>query len=219
MNNQDILFAGLMGSRAIETLGVLDTVQNELTKHVLPVIPFLPFKNTVSIAENTNTVNASLWEANKPLTEGKQYFPLSFSFEEHGLKWLFPYEPLISITGKNIIVKRKVLKGTNGTIKEHWNSDDYNITITGALFGEQESGKYDDCFPRELMRELFSFLSQAKFIYVFSPLLELLDIHRIVIDDYSFPFTKGENVQADTLNASSDISHNALIHPILQAIH
>jgi hypothetical protein len=218
MSNHDILFASLMGSKAIQTLENTTILNGSLYDTVLPAIPFFPFKNSVSIAEITQRVNASLWEANKPLIEDKQYSPLSFSFEENGAKWLFPFEPLISITGKNRIVKRKVIKGTNGTIKEHWNLEDYDITITGALFGAQERGKYDDCFPRKLMHELFSFLSKAKFIYVSSPLLELLDIHKIVIDDYIFPFTKGENVQAYTIKASSNTTLDETV-TILQEIY
>jgi hypothetical protein len=218
MNNQDFLFASLMGSKAVERLETLTVLQGNLYNTVLPPIPFLPFQNKDSITEIKNEVSGLLWEANKPLTAENQFFPLSFSFEEHGTKWLFPYEPLISVSGKNTIVKRKPLKGINGTIKEHWNSDDYEITITGSLIGTIERGSFANCYPRELMSELINFLTKCKFIYVNNPMLELLDIHRIVIEDYSFPFTKGENVQAYSIKALSDISYNWLRKDPLQAI-
>lgn len=218
MNNQDVLFASLMGNQAVERLESITKIQGNLYNTVLPPIPFLPFKNQDSITEIRKEVSGSIWEANKPLLQENQFFPLSFSFEEHGTKWLFPYEPLLSVSGSNIIVKRKPLKGTKGTIKEHWNSNDYEITITGYLIGQKESGNVEDCFPREQMSDLLSFLTKCKFIYVNSPMLEQLDIHRIVIEDYNFPFTKGENVQAYSIKAVSDISHKWLLREVLEQI-
>lgn len=218
MNNQDVLFASLMGTKAVERLESITQKQGDLYNTVLPPIPFLPFQNKDSITEIRKEVSGSIWEANKPLLQENQFFPLSFSFGEHGTKWLFPYEPLISVSGKNIIVKRKVLKGTNGTIKEHWNSDDYDITITGALIGSKERGNVEECFPRKQMSELLSFLKKCAFINVYSPMLELLDIHKIVIEDYSFPFTKGENIQAYSIKATSDLAYTLLLNDPLQEI-
>lgn len=231
MNNQDILFAGLMGVKAVKTLERLDIVQNELTKHVFPPIPFLPFRNItgvqeVSIGAQSNIWKAdhqvtqrNLWEADPEQSEDHQFFPLSFSFFESGTKWLFPYEPLISISGGSNIVKRNVAKnGTDergkqltGTIKERWSQKDFDITITGVLMGKKLRGKPEDCYPKAQMNSLFEFLTAQKEIYVFCHLFEPLGINRIVIEDYSFPFTKGENVQAYEIKAVSDSIHKLLI--------
>lgn len=211
MNNQDILFASLMGTKAVETLESITQKQGDLYNTVLPPIPFLPFINSNGISTVTSPVSENLWQANKPLIAEHQYFPLSFSFVEKGTKWLFPFEPLISISGSNNIAKRKVAKATTGgTIKEKWSQNDYEITITGALFGAIERGNQAECYPRGLMTELFSFLKKASSIIVFSDQLLLLGITRIVIEEYRFPFTKGENVQAFEIKASSDMAFNLL---------
>lgn len=227
MNNQDILFAGLMGSKALETLARLDIVQNELTKHVLPVIPFLPFQNKTGIETAVSSQNNTVFKSQSSIvgrqdpqiSEERQFFPLSFSFEASNTKWLFPYEPLISINGGNNIVKRSVAKQgaekngmpMTGTIKERWSQKDYEITITGLLFGDLMKGKPEDCYPQTQLTKLLSFLTQAGTIKVFSHPLEILGINRIVIEDFSFPFTKGENAQAYEIKALSDCNYNLLV--------
>ncbi|TDE01523.1 DUF6046 domain-containing protein [Flavobacterium sandaracinum] len=211
MNNNDFLFASLMGGKAVATLESNKVFDNQFTKQVLPPIPFLPFQNVTGITAVSSPVIANHWSANQPLDQKQQYFPLLFSFSENGARWLFPFEPLISVSGGNAIIKRKVAKRvTGGTIKERWAQNDYEITITGVLFGAIERGNYEDTYPRVLMRELFDFLKKAGFIYVFSDLLNTLGILNIVIEDYNFPFTKGENVQAFEIKASSDMGYKLL---------
>jgi hypothetical protein len=72
-------------------------------------------------------------------------------------------------------------------------------------------GRPEDCYPDKQMTDLFEFLKHTKEIFVYSHPLERLGITRIVIEDYSFPFTKGENVQAYEINALSDYNHSLLI--------
>ena len=168
MNNQDILFASIMGSKAIQTLERLDIVENELTKHVLPPFPFLPFRNISGVQEvrqdypqsniwnkDSQVTKRNIWEADTELSADQQFFPLSFMFAENGAKWLFPYEPLISISGGNNIVKRNVAKNgkVSGTIKEHFSQKDFDITITGFLIGKNLKGKPEDCYPNDQMME------------------------------------------------------------------
>src|SRR5690606_115000 len=114
----------------------LSAVQNELQKRVGYPIPFLPFKNKVIINEedadvqgneisiyeqNSDDFGADLWKANPSIIEN-QFFPLRVrragTDEDY---FTFPYEPMISITGKNKIVKRSIAKAPNfiGSIKEY----------------------------------------------------------------------------------------------------
>lgn len=205
MGNKDLLIASLFGSKIIKMVPALDVINNQLGKHVLPTIPFLPFKK-------------ANWEADAPMDEEQQFFPLSMSIDE-GKSWFrLPYEPLISIVGKNVIAKRRVAKWNaenskrlTGTIKERWSQDDYDITITGALIGNIMRGTVEDCFPKADFLKLKKILTNAKQIKVNCPPFELLDIHNIVIDDFSFPFTKGENVQAYEIKCSSDSSYTLLL--------
>ena len=61
-------------------------------------------------------------------------FPLEISLVDQEDWWLVPIEPLITLTGRNIIVRRQVSKGKiRGSIKERWTQDDYQVKIEGAL--------------------------------------------------------------------------------------
>jgi hypothetical protein len=218
MDNTDILFASLVGSKIVEMVPRLTAVQNELMKHVLPPLPFLPFRNKDGVIEVSQEEYLNLWEADAPLSEDQQFFPLSLSIDEGKTFFRLPYEPLISISGKNVIAKRRVAKWNaenakqlTGTIKERWSQDDYEITITGALMGSLLRGNMEDCFPRADFEQLKKILTHAKEIKVNCAPLELLGINSIVIDDFSFPFTKGENVQAYEIKACSDFSYNLLM--------
>lgn len=223
MNNNDILFASIMGVKISKNLENYNLLQNQLSKHVLPPIPFLPFQNEITFrtADFEDVIEKyradkikDYWKADSPLSEDQQFFPLSFAFAENGQKWLFPYEPIINISSGNTIVKRNVARQsekTQGTIKERFSRNDFQIKITGVLIGENMTGKPEDCFPAKQMTDLFEFLKHSKDIFVYCHPLERLGITRLVIEDYSFPFTKGENVQAYEINAISDFDYNLFI--------
>lgn len=215
LDNQDILFASLMGANKVGEIQRLNGVQSFLSQRVLPGIPFLPFKNKTGIAQvNYEDESFDSWRATNQLSEEQQFFPLSFSFTEDGEKWTFPYEPMISISSGNNIVKRNVAKQGEkmiGTIKERWSRKDFEITITGALIGSLMKGKPEDCYPVDQMTDLFEFLKYSKEIFVYCFPLEKLGITKLVIEDYSFPFTKGENVQAYDIKTLSDFGYNLLI--------
>lgn len=216
LDNQDILFAGLMGSRFVKTIENSNLLQNELAKKVLPPIPFLPLKNenNVALVNSDGYSISNNWTQKESIPESQQFFPLSFSFTEGGQKWTFPYEPMMNLSSGNNIVKRNVAKqGKNmiGTIKERWSRKDFDITATGVLIGSIMKGNVEDCYPKKQLERLFEFLVYNKEIYVYSPLLEVAGVSKLVVEDYSFPFTKGENVQAYELKLISDFSYNLLI--------
>lgn len=209
-DNTDILFASLVGSKV--SIPRFTAVQNELMKHVLPPIPFLPLKNSVEIANVNARVEENLWMADLPLSAEAQFFPFSFKGDD-GQKYLLPYEPMISFGGKNTIVRRNVAKakGLVGSIKERWNQADWEITITGVLIGSILTGSVADCYPKEDFEKLKSFMTKAKSLEIFCEPLQLAGINNIVIEDFSFPFTKGENVQAYEIKAYSDSDYKLLI--------
>lgn len=214
LTGKDLIFAGLMGSNAVATIQRSRLVQNELSKHVLPAIPFLPFQNESVIASESLNPTMIINQTDLPIPEDQQFFPLSFSLTENGQKWLFPYEPMITISSGNTVIKRNVAKQGDkliGTIKERWNRKDFDITVTGVLMGSLMTGKVEDCFPREQMQRLFEFLKYNKEIYINCAPLEILGITKVVVEDYTFPFTKGENVQAFDLKLTSDDFYNLLV--------
>ena len=215
-NEKSILFASLLGSKVAQQIPRFETVQNEIGKRVLPPISFLPFKNNpVKINEPEGNFNpGELWMADAPKSESEQFFPFTL-IDELGREFLLPYEPMLSISSKNNIVKRTVAKADDfkyqGTVKERWSRDDYEIKITGVLIGSILTGDVSQCYPKEDFEKLKNFLEGKSSWMVYCEPLQLLWINRIVIEEMSFPFTKGENVQAYEISALSDFDFNLLL--------
>lgn len=133
-------------------------------------------------------------------------FPLEISMVDQEDWWLVPIEPLITLTGRNIIVRRQVSKGKiRGSIKERWTQDDYQVKIEGALMDL----KRDD-YPRDDVQKLRNFCEAAK-LKVRCPLFEIFSINQIVVESYDFPFTKGIQNQQYTINAYSDDTYKLLL--------
>lgn len=215
---QDIIFAALLGSKIITTSNNLSLVQNELQKHVLPAFPFPIQNNNASVSSYGISAFGNLNTADAPLSEEQQFFPLSLSIDNGATWFLLPYEPLLTINGKNNIIRRNVAKWRAdvsskdmiGSIKERWSQDDYELTITGVLMGSILTGDVSDTFPRADFEQLRDILTHPKEVWVKCEPLSLLGINRMVIEDMSFPFTKGENVQAYEIKGYSDGSYNLL---------
>lgn len=157
----------------------------------------LQFNHIFTKNDKINTVDAS-----KLVQSGASVamvLPLSFRLPD-GSWWLFPIEPLISISGKNTIVRRNVAKSDKrGTIKERWAEDDLHINIQGTLVHPDLS-----TYPSTDLSTLYQAITQRKAVEVKNELLQLLNVHQIVIEPYSFPFSKGENVQNYSIDAYSD---------------
>lgn len=217
LTNRDILFASLVGSKLVKLVPRFSALENELGKRVLPTIPFLPIRNEVGIETKSFDAFDNLWQADKPTPEAEQFFPLKLSIDDGNTWFMLPYEPMINISGGNEIIKRNVAKWHPdyskdffGTIKERWAQSDYDIQITGFLMGAILKGNVEDCFPKNDFIKLKELLTNAKVKVQCEP-LQLLGINYLAIEDFSFPFTKGENVQAYDIKCSSDTSYYLLI--------
>ena len=132
--------------------------------------------------------------------------PLRFQLEESGVKeWLFPIEPMISLNGQNILVRRHVSKGTiKGSIKERWTQDDYTVRIEGILMSRE--GKY----PEEDVTMLKKFC-EAGHVKALCPLLEIFGISQLAIESWEIPFTTGITNQNYTITAYSDDIYKLLL--------
>lgn len=132
--------------------------------------------------------------------------PLCFRLDKAGAEdWLFPYEPMISLTGKNIITKRHVSKGhIRGSIKERWTQDDYDIRIEGILMTQ------DGTYPEADVARLRAFCEASQVIAT-SPLLEIFGISRLVIEQWEIPFTSGQANQNFSLSCVSDDIYKLLL--------
>jgi hypothetical protein len=134
--------------------------------------------------------------------------PLRLGLAENAL-WTIPVEPMVSVSGGNVISKRTVAKGKGrGTIKERWSQDDYQINISGILMN------YDDLntYPANDVARLREICEAKQAIFIDCPALAHFNITRIVIESYDFPFTKGNNVQAYGIRAISDDITELLIY-------
>jgi len=218
-NEKSILFASLLGSKVAQQIPRFETIQNKLGKHVLPLPPriLIPVASWDSRAgyESTGDVKAGeLWMADAPKSESEQFFP--FTFIDGKNRYTLPYEPMISISSANNIVERTVAKAGSdaqyeGTVKERWSRGDWEIKITGVLIGSILTGDVSQCYPKEDFEKLKNFLEGKSSWMVYCEPLQLLGINRIVIEEMSFPFTKGENVQAYEISALSDFDFNLLL--------
>jgi len=132
--------------------------------------------------------------------------PLSFQLEKpSATEWLFPVEPMISLNGQNILVRRHVSKGTiRGSIKERWTQDDYTVRIEGILMSR------DGRYPEDDVKTLRSFC-EAGHVKALCPLLEIFGIGRLAIESWDIPFTAGQTNQNYTITAYSDDIYKLLL--------
>lgn len=132
--------------------------------------------------------------------------PLRFQLEEAGAEdWLFPVEPMVSVNGQNILIRRHVSKGSvKGSIKERWTQDDYTVRIEGILMSED--GKY----PSADVTRLKNFC-EAGHVKVLCPLLEIFNISHLAIESWDIPFTSGATNQNYTITAYSDDIYKLLL--------
>lgn len=132
--------------------------------------------------------------------------PLRFQLEESGAKeWLFPIEPMISLNGQNILVRRHVSKGIiKGSIKERWTQDDYTVRIEGILMSR------DRKYPDEDVATLKNFC-EAGHVKALCPLLEIFGISQLAIESWDIPFTTGLTNQNYTITAYSDDIYKLLL--------
>lgn len=132
--------------------------------------------------------------------------PVRLKLEEPDAEeWLLPIEPMLSVTGQNIITRRRVNKGrVKGSIKERWTEDDYSITIEGILMGTD--GNYPSSDVAKLRK-----LCEAGRVFILNPLLEIFGISHIVIEKWDIPFTSGNENQNYTLSGYSDDIYKLLL--------
>jgi len=126
----------------------------------------------------------------------------------HDREWFtLPTEPLVSVSGKNVIVRRTVAKGEgHGTVKECWSRDDYTVTIRGVVCSTGE-----DRYPADEVRRLADLLAERRSVEVAHDILLLLGIKFLAIESASFPHTKGLNNQNFEIKAYSDTNAELLI--------
>jgi hypothetical protein len=155
------------------------------------------------------------YEDNEDVIKGKYLgnlyqAPLSIKLENDPEWWKLPFDPVMSVAGKNIIIRRNVLKidGSNnrrGSIKEIWSQDDYEVNIAGVLIGE------DGKRPEADLMKLRTYFEAREPVLVSSELFRIFNIERLAIENYALPSTKGIENQTFTIKAYSDDMFELLI--------
>lgn len=121
--------------------------------------------------------------------------------------WTVPIEPLVSVSGANVISKRTVAKAKHrGSIKERWSQDDYAVTLEGDLINPDNDIEY----PEADVAQLRQVCEAKEAVEIDCDLLKYFDIYKIVIETYDFPFTPGDNQQRFSIKTVSDDLTDAL---------
>ena len=191
--------------------------ETNLAKHVTNALGYaqpmvLPFKDIVIVSGkqiNVSSNPAVESEAREGLANlGDNFFQCPLSFMIDGVEWRLPVDPLVSVSGKNVIKRRYVAKSSNrGSIKECWSQDDYDVNISGVIIAE------DAVKLAEHLSNLRKVCNMAESVEIVSEFLNnpsTFGINRIAIESYDFPFTKGLENQSFTIKAYSDDSYMLL---------
>ena len=105
---------------------------------------------------------------------------------------------LLTINQAKKIIKTEI-QGGDGTVKEYIGLDDYHVVINGIICGG--NGHY----PMNEVLSLKKMLDCPFEIPVVCTFLNAMDIHYLVVDDYSLPQEAGGYSQQNfTINALSD---------------
>lgn len=135
---------------------------------------------------------------------GKPYFQ-ELKVEYQGREYIFPNEPLISLSlSKTIVETATVGKERKGTVKEYICTEDYNITIKGVCMNYAPEER--DVYPTEQVQELQElFEINDKVNVVGNLFLLLFGIKSIVLKDIEWEEMVGEQgMQKYTITAISD---------------
>lgn len=191
--------------------------ETNLAKHVTNALGYaqpmvLPFKDIVIVSGkqiNVGSNPAVEAKAREGLANlGDNFFQCPLSFMIDGVEWRLPVDPLVSVSGKNVIKRRYVAKSSNrGSIKECWSQDDYDVNISGVIIAE------DAVKLAEHLSNLRKVCNMAESVEIVSEFLNnpsTFGINRIAIESYDFPFTKGLENQSFTIKAYSDDSYMLL---------
>lgn len=140
--------------------------------------------------------------------------PIYVKRKDDVIPWRVPFDPQLTITGKNSITKRNILKSrTRGTIKERWSQDDYVLSMKGVLIGKAQEGQSERRYPYAEVSLLRRYFEAKQELFIFSPVLEIFNIHRIVVTDLTIPPSHaGDNDQVYEIKAVSDSSYTLLLN-------
>lgn len=124
-----------------------------------------------------------------------------------GGRYQLPLEPLVTVSGRNTIARRRTAKaGGQGTVKECWMRDDYEIIIRGRIVSGNEAA-----YPAGEVNKLMDFFAGRRSAGVEQDVLNKLGINFLAIESVSLPHTSGMNCQQYEIKAYSDAPVELLV--------
>lgn len=106
---------------------------------------------------------------------------------------------------KNIVTTQLV--GMDGTVKEYITDGDYGINLIVGVQAVKD-GKIVDEYPSDGIAQLRQFFDVKEAIYVHSDFLELFDISKVVVQNFSVTQSTESNYQAIEISLLSDGDYN-----------
>ena len=161
----------------------------------LPPYIILPGGNPITSVSDAEAVKGAMTR------QGVIHSQMPFKVKRpDDTEWFtFPIEPLVSVSGKNSIIRRSVAKGTaGGSVKERWCRDDYTVQIQGVVSLD------GNAYPEEQVRTISALFNERRSIEVAQEILLILGIKYLAVESLSFPHTKGVNNQNFSIKAYSD---------------
>lgn len=145
-------------------------------------------------------------EVTSPITDKSywegRYALCELTLENEAGERLVLNDAVVAVSrAKNIVTTQLV--GRDGTVKEYINSGDYQLNIVVGVVAVRD-GVIVDEYPEEGLRELRAFLEENKALSVHSVFLDLWDINRVVIKNYSLTQATESNYQTLSISALSD---------------
>lgn len=155
--------------------------------------------NALTVRELTSPVtDKSFWQ--------DRYVLCELTFRKDSGEELVMNDAICAISRQKNIVSTQLV-GMDGTVKEYINDGDYRINIVVGIAAIQD-GQIVDEYPTDAMIELRGFFDEKAAISVYSKFLEVFDITRIVINDFSVTQDTASNYQSVSLSATSDEEYN-----------
>ena len=165
--------------------------------------PIVPFQQETTVAEPED-FEFEKGGADVPFSQF--VCPITLVANSTGTTWRIPVDPLVSVSGKNNIVRRYVAKSHNhGSIKELWSRDDFEVTITGVLLDQPDN---------EELKNIRAICESDEAVSIICPFLnDTYNINYLAIESFDFPFTKGEGNYQFTIKGYSDEDYPILTEP------
>ena len=104
---------------------------------------------------------------------------------------------------KNKKIVETEIVGRSGTIKEYISNGEYQISLEVGLQGT-DGVVISDEYPEESIRTLRKFLELDKAFEVYSDFLDIWDISKVVVKDFSLTQQTDSNYQTLTIKLVSD---------------